>query len=49
MLPNESASKDLFPVSRRGGNIPVETMSEPDDRLIAEFNARRSWNKGGWT
>jgi RNA polymerase sigma factor (sigma-70 family) len=32
----------LFPVSRRGGNIPVETMSEPDDRLIAEFNARRS-------
>jgi uncharacterized protein (TIGR03435 family) len=32
----------LFPVSRRGGNIPVETMSEPDDQLIAEFNARRS-------
>jgi RNA polymerase sigma factor (sigma-70 family) len=32
----------LFPVSRRGGNIPVETMSEPDHRLIAEFNARRS-------
>jgi RNA polymerase sigma factor (sigma-70 family) len=32
----------LFPVSRRGGNIPVETMSEPDNRLIAEFNARRS-------
>jgi RNA polymerase sigma factor (sigma-70 family) len=34
--------KDLFPVSRRGGNIPVETMSEPDNQLIAEFNARRS-------
>jgi RNA polymerase sigma factor (sigma-70 family) len=34
--------KDLFPVSRRGGNIPVETMSEPDQSLIAEFNARRS-------
>jgi RNA polymerase sigma factor (sigma-70 family) len=32
----------LFPVSRRGGNIPVETMSEPDNSLIAEFNARRS-------
>jgi RNA polymerase sigma factor (sigma-70 family) len=32
----------LFPVSRRGGNIPVETMSEPDSSLIAEFNARRS-------
>jgi hypothetical protein len=32
----------LFPVSRRGGNIPVETMSERDDLLIAEFNARRS-------
>jgi RNA polymerase sigma factor (sigma-70 family) len=32
----------LFPVSRRGGNIPVETMSERDDQLIAEFNARRS-------
>ena len=37
-----SKQKDLFPVSRCGGNIPVETMSEPDDRLIAEFNARRS-------
>jgi len=32
----------LFPVSRRGGNIPVETMPEPDNSLIAEFNARRS-------
>jgi uncharacterized protein (TIGR03435 family) len=32
----------LFPVSRRGGNIPVETMSERDDQLLAEFNARRS-------
>ena len=32
----------MFPVSRRGGNIPVETMSEPDHQLIAEFNARRS-------
>jgi len=32
----------LFPVSRRGGNIPVETMSELDNSLIAEFNARRS-------
>jgi uncharacterized protein (TIGR03435 family) len=42
MRANESASKDLFPVSRRGGNIPVETMSERDDQLIAEFNARRS-------
>jgi RNA polymerase sigma factor (sigma-70 family) len=32
----------LFPVFRCGGNISVETMSEPDSRLIAEFNARRS-------
>ncbi len=32
----------MFPVFRRGGNIPVETMPEPDNSLIAEFNARRS-------
>jgi RNA polymerase sigma factor (sigma-70 family) len=32
----------MFPVSRRGGNIPMETMSELDRSLIAEFNARRS-------
>jgi uncharacterized protein (TIGR03435 family) len=32
----------LFPVFRHGGNILMETMSEPDNSLIAEFNARRS-------
>ena len=32
----------MFPVFRRSDNIPVETMSEPDNSLIAEFNARRS-------
>ncbi|HEX5400293.1 MAG TPA: RNA polymerase sigma factor [Verrucomicrobiae bacterium] len=39
---NFESSKDLFPVSRRGGNIPVEAMLQPDNSLIAEFNARRS-------
>jgi len=34
--------KDLFPVFPPGGNIPIETMSEPDNTLIAEFSARRS-------
>jgi RNA polymerase sigma factor (sigma-70 family) len=38
----EANWKDLFPVSRCGGNIPVETMPELDNSLIAEFNARRS-------
>ncbi len=42
-LPTRNVEEpDLFPVSRRGGNIPVETMSEPDSSLIAEFNAHRS-------
>jgi uncharacterized protein (TIGR03435 family) len=35
-------SKDLFPLLRRGGNILIETMSESDNTLIAEFNAHRS-------
>ena len=33
---------DLFPVFGCGGNILVNTMPEPDQLLIAEFNARRS-------
>jgi len=32
----------LFPVFRCGGNIEIETVSESDRYLIAEFNARRS-------
>jgi uncharacterized protein (TIGR03435 family) len=36
------SSEDLFPVCRFGGNISGETMSDRDDQLIAEFNARRS-------
>src|SRR5437868_980488 len=42
MVISDPLSVFSFPVSSRGGNISVETMLEPDNSLLAEFNARRS-------